>query len=77
MGYSNMSGGVDLALAELIAQWRLAHPEATLKDILEFFSSYKYHELKLPESFHDKPLTSYVLAKSKTRNRGRRNTSKK
>ncbi len=67
-----MGGGVDLALAELIAQWRLAHPEATLKDILEFFSSYKYHELKWPKSFHEKPLTSYVIAESKTRSRGQR-----
>lgn len=33
-----MGDGVDLALAALIAEWRLAHPEATLDELFESFA---------------------------------------
>jgi hypothetical protein len=64
-----MGGGIDLNLAELISMWRSSHQDATLDDVMDFltrfFSSHRYQILELPESFLDKPLTSYIIKKKK------------
>jgi len=60
-----MAGGIDLLLAELISEWRLAHPDASLEEMIEFFShflsTHPYETRKFPKSFHNRPLTSYAI----------------
>jgi hypothetical protein len=57
-----LGGGIDLALAELIAEWRAVHPEATFNELLEFlahyFSSHAYQTIKWPKSIQERTLTS-------------------
>jgi uncharacterized alpha-E superfamily protein len=64
-----VGGGIDLAMAELLCEWRTKHPGATQKDIVQFLiqisSTYEFHERKWSKELNNKPLTEYILLQRK------------